>query len=151
MDSRPALAHATPMDLPSREAIVAANEATYAAWNAHDADAVAAVFADDAVVVDTGIGEVRGREAVRDRVAALLAAFPDLRLTRRSLVVDEAANADEWTLTGTHQGEYLGIAPTGRTIEVHGATFSRFGPDGLVVHDTNYVDVQALLNQLTGG
>jgi len=44
------------MHEPSRSAIVAANEATYAAWNAHDADAVAAVLADDAVVVvDSGV------------------------------------------------------------------------------------------------
>ena len=60
------------------------------------------------------------------------------------------ANADEWTLTGTHLGEYFGIAPTGRRIEVDGATFSRFGADGLVVHDTNYIDVAGLLNQLAG-
>jgi steroid delta-isomerase-like uncharacterized protein len=138
------------MDEASRAAIVAANEATYAAWNAHDADAVAAVFADDAVIVDNGVGEARGREAIRARVAGMLAAFPDLRLDRRSLVVDAGANADEWTLTGTHRGEYFGIAPTGRRIEVDGATFSRFGADGLVVHDTNYVDVAALLNQLAG-
>jgi steroid delta-isomerase-like uncharacterized protein len=138
------------MDQPSRDAVVAANEATYDAWNAHDADAVAAVFAEDAVVVDNGVGEARGRDAIRGRVAAMLAAFPDLRLERRSLLVDTAANADEWTLTATHQGEYLGFQPTGRRVVVHGATFSRFGPDGLVVHDTNYVDVPGLLSQLTG-
>jgi steroid delta-isomerase-like uncharacterized protein len=150
MDTRSAAAHATGMDEPSRAAIVAANEATYAAWNAHDADAVAAVFAADAVVVDNGVGEARGRAAVRARVERMLAAFPDLHLERRFLLVDDGANADEWTLTGTHLGEYFGIAPTGRRIEVDGATFSRFGPDGLVVHDTNYVDVQGLLNQLAG-
>ncbi len=33
---------------PNRQTILAANDATYAAWNAHDADAVAAVFAPDA-------------------------------------------------------------------------------------------------------
>jgi steroid delta-isomerase-like uncharacterized protein len=138
------------MQQPSRDAIVAANEATYAAWNAHDADAVAAVFAEDAVVVDRGVGEVRGREAIRIRAAELLAAFPDLRLERGSLVVDDAANADEWTLRATHLGQYFGLAASGRPIAVHGATFSRFGPDGLVVHDTNYVDVQGLLSQLAG-
>jgi steroid delta-isomerase-like uncharacterized protein len=150
MDTGPARAHATAMDAPSRAAIVAANEATYVAWNAHDADAVAAVFADDAVVIDSGVGEVRGRDSIRARVAGMLAGFPDLRLDRKSLLVDDGGNADEWTLTGTHLGEYFGMAPTGRRIEVKGATFSRFGPDGLVVHDTNYIDVQGLLNQLAG-
>jgi steroid delta-isomerase-like uncharacterized protein len=134
----------------NRDAIVAANEATYAAWNAHDPDGVAAVFAEDAVVVDLGVGEVRGRAAIRARVAAMLAGFPDLRLERKLLLVDADANADEWVMTGTHRGDYFGIPATGRGVEIHGATVSRFGPDGLVVHDTNYVDVQGLVNQLSG-
>ena len=100
------------------------------------------MFAEDAVAVDNGVGEARARDAIRARVAAMLAAFPDLRLERKLLLVDEACNADEWLLTGTHRGEYLGIAPSGRRLEVHGATFSRFGHDGLVVHD-----VAGLLNQ----
>ena len=55
------------------------NDATYRAWNAHDADAVAAVFAEDAVIREVGgAGEMRGRAAVRERAAALLTAFPDL-------------------------------------------------------------------------
>ena len=51
-------------------------------------------------------------------------------------------------MTGTHTGDYLGIAPTGRGVEVRGATFSEFGDDGLVVRDTHYVDVASLLRQL---
>jgi predicted ester cyclase len=88
------------------------------------------------------------RDAIRSRVAAMLAAFPDLRLERKLLLVDKGCNADEWLMTGTHRGEYVGIAPTGRRIEVHGATFSRFRHDGMVVHDTNYIEVQGRLHQL---
>jgi hypothetical protein len=39
--------------------------------------------------------------------------------------------------------------PTGRTIRVEGATFSRFGEDGLVVRDVNFWDVPDLMAQLT--
>jgi len=39
-----------------RERIIAANDATYEAWNAHDPDAVAAIFAPDAEAYD----DVRG-------------------------------------------------------------------------------------------
>ena len=54
-----------------RDRIEAANDATYAAWNAHDPDAVAAVFAADAELLDAGSPEpVRGREAIRARAAA---------------------------------------------------------------------------------
>ena len=54
------------------------NDATYAAWNAHDADAVAAVFAEDAVLIEAGSPNVlRGRDSIRARAVALLTAFPD--------------------------------------------------------------------------
>jgi steroid delta-isomerase-like uncharacterized protein len=135
---------------PSHDAILAANEATYVAWNDHDADGVAAVFAADAVVRDLGSPEpeARGRDAVRDRVLGLLAAFPDLRLERLDLVIGDHANADRWRMTGTHRGELFGIPATGNAVSVEGMTFSRFGDDGLVVDDTNCWDVPALLAQL---
>src|SRR5262245_42445407 len=128
----------------------AVNDATYAAWNAHDADAVAAVFAEDAVVREAGMPEMRGRDAVRLRAQTLLTAFPDLRLERLELVIDGDRHADRWVLTGTHRGELFGIEPTGRRIRVEGATFTRLGADGLVVEDVHLSDVAGLLAQLTG-
>jgi steroid delta-isomerase-like uncharacterized protein len=134
---------------PMREVILAANEETFRAWNAHDPGAVAAVFADDAEILDVMAGQVaRGRAAIRDNAAAILAAFPDFRLERRMLLIDGNTNADQWTMSGTHRGEYLGSAPTGRWVEVRGSTFSEFGDDGLVARDTNYIDVPSLLAQL---
>ena len=135
----------------TREQIVAANRATFEAWNAHDPDAVAAVFAEHATIRDVGSTEpVEGRAAIRARVADLIRAFPDLRLRQLDLVVGEDANADRWEFSGTHRGEFLGMAATGRSINVEGATFSRFGEDGLVVEDVNFWDVPALLGQLSG-
>lgn len=133
-----------------REAILAANEATFRAWNAHDPDAVAAIFSEDAEIVDVMTGDVaRGRDAIRAQAAERFAAFSDFRLERRMLLIDGATNSDRWVMTGTHDGPFLGLAPTGRRVEVHGATFSEFGPDGLVIRDTHYVDVNALLHQVT--
>ena len=61
-----------------RRHTLAINDRTYAAWNAHDPDAVAAVFAEDAVAREVGgAGEAHGR-AIRERAVALLAAVPDL-------------------------------------------------------------------------
>jgi steroid delta-isomerase-like uncharacterized protein len=134
------------------EQIVEANRATFAAWNAHDPEAVAAVFADDAVIRDVGSPDVlRGRDAIRDRASDLLVAFPDFRLRQLDLVVGEDANADRWEATGTHSGPFLGMDATGNRISVEGATFSRFDSDGLVVEDVNFWDVGALLAQLGGG
>ena len=133
-----------------RAGIEAANDATYAGWNAHDPEAVAAVFAADAELLDAGTpAPVNGREAIRARAAQLLAAFPDFHIERLELLVDPPANADRWRVTGTHKGEFLGMAPTGRSISVEGCTFSRFDEDGLVVRDVNFWDVPGLPAQLT--
>ncbi|HEY1275349.1 MAG TPA: SgcJ/EcaC family oxidoreductase [Thermoleophilaceae bacterium] len=132
-----------------RARIQTANDDTYDAWNSHDPDAVAAVFAEDAVLIDAGAGEpVRGREAIRARAADLLEAFGDFQLERLQLLIDPPSNADRWRVTAVHRGDFLGIPATGREISVEGCTFSDFGDDGLVVRDMNFWDVPGLLAQL---
>jgi steroid delta-isomerase-like uncharacterized protein len=131
------------------EQIVEANRATFAAWNAHDPDAVAAIFAPEAVIRDVGNPDLlRGRDAIRERAADLLVAFPDFRLRQLDLVVGEDSNADRWEASGTHSGPFLGMDGTGNRISVEGATFSRFDSGGLVVEDVNFWDVGAMLSQL---
>jgi steroid delta-isomerase-like uncharacterized protein len=134
--------------------IRAANDETYRAWCAHDADAVAAVFAPDAQLVDqfggTAVGGrvFDGRAAIREFAAGQLAAFSDFALRRLHLVIDGDANADQWEMTGTNDGELFGLPPTGRRVTVRGATFSKFDDAGLVIRDTHYIDYPALLRQL---
>jgi steroid delta-isomerase-like uncharacterized protein len=133
----------------TRTATVAVNDATYLAWNAHDADAVAAVFAENAVLREAGRpDETRGRDAIRDRAAMLLRGFSDFRLERRALVIDGDRHADRWVMTGTHDGDLYGIAPTGRSVRLEGATFTRLGSDGLVAEDVHVTDMAGLLAQL---
>ena len=126
------------------------NDRTYAAWNAHDPDAVAAVFALDAVVRENGGAVVtRGRAAIRERAATLLAAFPDFRLERIELIIDDDRHADRWVLTGTHRGPLFGIEPTGRSVRIEGATFTRMSDEGLVIEDIHFADFAGLMAQLS--
>ena len=113
---------------------------------------MAAVFAEHATIRDVGSPEpVHGRAAIRDRVADLIEAFPDLRLRQLDLVVGEDANADRWEFSRNppRRVPRHGLPP-GRSIKVEGATFSRFDEHGLVVEDVNFWDVPALLGQLGG-
>lgn len=136
--------------LEHRTRTLGVNDATYAAWNAHDPDAVAAVFAEEATVREVGNPiEAQGRAAIRARAAALFVAFPDFRLERQTLVIDGPEHADRWVMTGTHRGELFGIGATGRRVRVEGATFTRLGPDGLVVEDIHFTDLAGLMRQLT--
>ena len=133
----------------SRAATLAVNDATYGAWNAHDPNAVAAVFAENAILREAGRpDETRGRAAIRERAAMLLRGFSDFRLERLTLVIDGDAHADRWVMTGTHDGELYGIPPTGRRVRLEGATFTRLGTDGLVVDDVHFTDMAGLLAQL---
>jgi steroid delta-isomerase-like uncharacterized protein len=133
-----------------RRATQAVNDATYAAWNAHDPDAVAAVFAEHAVVREIGNPAVaEGRAAVRARAAALMTAFPDFHLERIELVIDGDRHADRWIMTGTHRGELFGIPATGKRVRIEGATFTRLDAEGLVVEDFHFTDLPGLLSQLT--
>lgn len=133
----------------TRAATLAVNDATYVAWNAHDPDAVAAVFAEDAVLREAGRpDETRGRAAVRARAAALLRGFSDFRLERLALVIDGDAHADRWVMTGTHDGELFGIPPTGRQVRLEGATFTRLDATGLVIEDVHFTDMAGLMAQL---
>jgi steroid delta-isomerase-like uncharacterized protein len=133
----------------TRAATLAVNDATYVAWNAHDPDAVAVVFAEDAVLREAGRpDEIRGRAAIRERAAALLRGFSDFRLERLALVIDGDAHADRWVMTGTHDGELFGIPPTGRRVRIEGATFTRLDAVGHVIEDVHFTDMAGLMAQL---
>lgn len=125
------------------------NDATYAAWNAHDADAVVSIFAEDAVMREPNSGiEHRGRTAIRDRAVMLLRAFPDFRLDRVVLLIDGHRHADRWVMSGTHLGELSGIPPTGRKVRIEGCTFTTLDEAGLVIEDVHFTDNAALAAQL---
>jgi steroid delta-isomerase-like uncharacterized protein len=61
-----------------------------------------------------GLPEAKGPEGSRQRITALHAAFPDLRLTVEDLIADGDKVAVRYTAHGTHKGEFMGVAPTGK-------------------------------------
>ncbi len=61
--------------------------------------------------------EVGGREGVTDFLQLLIEAVPDLQIREEELIATDDRAALRVTLTGTHQGEFQDIAPTGRGIE----------------------------------
>ena len=84
-------------------------EAWLAAWNAHDADAAAALMADDVTYFDVTVGEPqKGRDAARDKVIKLfVTAAPDLTWKMSSEPIESADGiAFEWTFGGTNTGAW---------------------------------------------
>jgi steroid delta-isomerase-like uncharacterized protein len=120
------------------------------AWNAHDADGVAACYAEDAVLYDVGLPKpVRGRAAIRDSVAGYLAAFSDFTAVDvGDPIVSGNRAAQEWEVRGTHDGDLMGIPPTGKSATTYGCGTAEFGEDGLIHRAANYWNAAALLQQL---
>jgi steroid delta-isomerase-like uncharacterized protein len=120
------------------------------AWNNHDAPGLAAQFSEDAVLRIVATGEVmRGREELRADAEDLLRAFPDLRLERkRTYECGETVCITEWTLTGTHVGEYIAIPPTHRSVELPACSIFTLGAGGLIGEEVVYFDAATLLRQL---
>lgn len=61
--------------------------------------------------------------------------FSDVQWKLEEMVVSEDKAAVRWTLTGTHDGEFLGIHPTGNKISVCVMNFYYFDENGKIVND----------------
>lgn len=75
-----------------------------------------------------------GVEAFKKVISDFRTSFPDLHFTVEEIIAEGDKVAYRWTARGTHQGEYEGIAPTGKIITETGITIIRI-VDGKVVDD----------------
>ena len=80
-------------------------------------------------------------------ITAARSAFPDLTTTIDDIVADGDRLAVRWHSSGRHEGSFLGVPPTNRTVEVDGATFARFEGDRVVEEFITW-DPRALLTAL---
>jgi steroid delta-isomerase-like uncharacterized protein len=119
------------------------------AWNARDAERIAAFFSDDAVYDDRGAGAVaRGRSEIRAHAERVHRAFPDLRFELLRAAHADDFTAGEWRSRMTHRGEIDGLAPSGRAVESSGVDLATLGPGGLIVHLVSYYDGAAIMRDL---
>lgn len=75
------------------------------------------------------------------------AAFPDVRWTIDDMVAEGDRVAMRLTMTGTHRGEFFGIPPTGRRVEVGGTHIVRIQDDRVAEH-WGHNDDLGLMRQL---
>jgi len=92
-------------------------------------------------------GELHGREAFEAYLREVRSAFPDWHIVADDLLVGDGIIMKEWTITGTHEGEFQGVPPTGREIEVHGMARDIIA-DGQVQEARLYHNPQEVPEQL---
>jgi steroid delta-isomerase-like uncharacterized protein len=88
-----------------------------------------------------------GAAALKQVLTALHRAFPDLHVTVEELIEEDDTVVARNSVTGTNQGDYLGMPPTGRPVRYDEIFIFRF-IDGRITEIRGVVDVFSQLKQL---
>jgi predicted ester cyclase len=92
-------------------------------------------------------GVTPDRAGLRQAYQVYLTAFPDARVRVEHQIADGDYVAQRWSAEGTHQGELLGIPPTGRRVTVTGLDIDRF-EGGKVIEHWGLFDQLSMLQQI---
>jgi len=90
---------------------------------------------------------LRGPERVKEFISTYRAAFPDMQITVKQQLAEGDLVATRWSGRGTHEGELMGIEPTGKQVTVSGLTISRLEGDKIVEEFQNW-DTFGMMLQL---
>ena len=120
----------------------------YELISAGEIDAFAAHLADGFVEHEELPGLEQSKEGVKQLFHMYRAAFPDLRMDVQDVLVSGDKAVARVRATGTHQGEFLGMAATGKSVDVQLIDITRFGDDALAREHWGVFDSLAMLQQL---
>jgi steroid delta-isomerase-like uncharacterized protein len=118
------------------------------AFNSGNLDVVDELVAPEFVNHDAALPEPGvGIEAAKASITGYREAFPDLRLTIEQQLAEGEYVTTRWSARGTHQGNLMGMAPTGKQATVTGITIDRI-VDGRFVESWTNWDTLGLMQQL---
>ncbi len=119
----------------------------YEAINQNNLDALDEIVASDITDHDPAPGQAPGLEGVKQYFSSLHAAFPDFHMEVEDMIAEGDKVVARISWSGTHQGEFMGIAPTGNRVEVSGIDIVRI-TDGKVVERWGNFDDLGMMQQL---
>ncbi len=113
-------------------------------WGRGDQAALEELLDPDFVDHDALPGQGPGREGHKQILAAFRSAFPDLNVTTEDIVAEGEKVVSRWTARGTHQGELLGIAPTGNGVTIKGIDVLRVAEGRIVERWAQFNDLEMM-------
>ena len=102
---------------------------------------------EDFIELDPLPGQQQGREGLKDVLAMMRTAFPDIHWTITEMVSEGEKVVSRFHWTGTHRAPFLGIPATGKPVEVKGVVIDRLEA-GKMADSRILMDTLALLQQL---
>ena len=116
-------------------------------WNQHRVDLLEEFYTEDVIHHVAGFPSLSGLEMVRKEAAMILNAYPDLQGTFEDGIAEGDKVVVSWTKRCTHQGELLGIPPTGKQITTSGVTIYRL-VNGKIAEEWRWNDDLSEFQQL---
>lgn len=87
------------------------------------------------------------REGDKLLIAMYRMMFPDMRITVEDMLCDGDKVVTRWVGNATHQGEMIGIQPTGRRVTITGIDISRVA-NGQILEAWHQEDQLSLMQQI---
>ncbi|MCW5980167.1 MAG: ester cyclase [Bryobacteraceae bacterium] len=115
---------------------------------AHELDPLIATFGSEPEQHHVGQEKLHGHDAIRAFYSGLFRGFPDFWLDVQQRHVAHDSVVLEGMLGGTHTGEWMGIKPTGTSIEAPFCAIFTFTDDSRLKTETVYYDRLSVLTQL---
>ena len=113
-------------------------------WSRGDEGALEELLDPDFVDHDALPGQSPDRDGHRQILAAFRSAFPDLNVTTEDIVAEGDKVVTRWTARGTHQGDLMGIAPTGREVTIKGIDVLRIAEGRIVERWAQFNDLEMM-------
>ncbi|KAH0785991.1 ester cyclase [Histomonas meleagridis] len=92
---------------------------------------------------------LRGPEGYVETVKFMRSGFSDIQWAIIQSVKEGDKIAVYWSLTGTHDGTFMGVPPTGRKIQGRSMCIYEF-KDGKILKETGIPDIFGILQQIGG-
>lgn len=102
---------------------------------------------EDFVELDPFPGQAPGREGLKAVILQMRSAFPDIHWAVDEMVAEGNKLVTRFTWTGTHQGEFLGVPATGRSVSIKGIVVDGL-EGGKMVDSRMLLDVLGMMMQL---
>lgn len=105
------------------------------------------IFATNWVGHTASRGDIRGPEEFRQVLTTIFNAQPDLQYTVEDVIAEGDKVVGRYSSIGTHKGEYMGIAPTGKQLKMTGIAIERI-VGGKIVETWWEANTLGLMQQL---
>ncbi len=121
---------------------------SYDLINAGDIDGFGEFLADDFLEHEETPGLAPTKEGVLEFFRMYRAAFPDLRFDPEDFVSSGDKVVTRARVTGTNSGDFMGMPPTGKSIDIEVIDIVRFEDDGLGHEHWGLADLMTMMQQL---